>query len=143
MPMLGWRLPGMGRYDGLEGEVPFERRAEDAKRMAWEHGAEISEWNPARKSKWSTEEGCDTELTSEREGSAHTGDAESESEADVDVGLGGKVAPPPAARRPPAVRPPSVTRPPRVYWPGPEPQLTPNHFFFFCFLTKWVAIAPF
>ena len=41
--LLGWRSPGLGRYDCHEGEVPAQQRREDAKAMAWQHGAEISE----------------------------------------------------------------------------------------------------
>ena len=68
MHLLGWKFPGFGRYDHLEGEVPVHRRVRDARSMAWQHGAQISEWNPARKSAWRTEDGCDVSLTEERAG---------------------------------------------------------------------------
>ena len=32
--LLGWKYPGLGRYDWQEGEVPSRRRREDAKGMA-------------------------------------------------------------------------------------------------------------
>ena len=41
--MLGWRFPGLGRYDLNEGAVPLQQRKEDARLMACQHGAEISE----------------------------------------------------------------------------------------------------
>ena len=62
--MLGWRSPGCGRYDCHEGEVPAQQRREDAKAMAWQHGAEVSEWNLARKHQWeNTKDGFDEGLT--------------------------------------------------------------------------------
>ena len=64
MHLLGWFFPGRGRYDCHEGEVPARQRREDAQAMAWQHGAEISEWNLARKDCWETsKDGFDEELT--------------------------------------------------------------------------------
>ena len=61
--LLGWRFPGLGRYDYEQGEVPTQQRKEDARAMAWQHGAEVSEWNLARKDMWTTSDGFDEELT--------------------------------------------------------------------------------
>ena len=64
MHLLGWLFPGHGRYDCQEGEVPTKQRREDARDMAWQHGAEISEWNLARKDRWETsKDGFDEGLT--------------------------------------------------------------------------------
>ena len=44
--------------------VPARQRREDARAMAWQHGAEISEWNIARRDQWDTsKDGFDEELT--------------------------------------------------------------------------------
>ena len=61
--LLGWRLPGFGRYDYEQGEVPDRQRREDARAMAWQHGAEIAEWNLGRQDKWETVDGFDEDLT--------------------------------------------------------------------------------
>ena len=64
MHLLGWFFPGRGRYDCHEGEVPARQRREDAKAMAWQHGAEISEWNLGRQDHWETsKDGFDEDLT--------------------------------------------------------------------------------
>ncbi|CAK0870327.1 unnamed protein product, partial [Prorocentrum cordatum] len=65
MHMLGWRFPGFGRYDYLQGDVPQTQRREDARAMAWQHGAELSEWNPSRLDHWDTAGGFDEDLTPE------------------------------------------------------------------------------
>ena len=52
MHLLGWHFPGFGRYDHHEGKVPEEQRREDAKDLAHQHGAYISEWNFARQDVW-------------------------------------------------------------------------------------------
>ena len=58
-----WRFPGFGRYDYQEGEVPNKQRREDARAMAWQHGAELSEWNIARLEEWDTTSGFDEDYT--------------------------------------------------------------------------------
>ena len=65
--LLGWRYPGLGRYDCHEGEVPARQRREDAKAMAWQHGAGISEWNLARKDTGGTKDDLDANLTEMQE----------------------------------------------------------------------------
>ena len=39
-------------YDHHEGQVPEQRLREDARRMAQMHGADLTEWNLARKDDW-------------------------------------------------------------------------------------------
>ena len=52
MHLLYWLFPGYGRYDRHEGRVPEDQLREDARVMAQEHGAELSEWNLARSGEW-------------------------------------------------------------------------------------------
>ena len=65
MHLLGWRFPGLGRYDHHEGKVPLAQRREDAEDMARQHGAEISEWNLQRQKEWPTTTLFDEDLTLE------------------------------------------------------------------------------
>ncbi len=50
--LLGWRSPGVGRHDVHGGEVPSAQRKDDARSLAWQHGAEIAEWNLGREDDW-------------------------------------------------------------------------------------------
>ena len=60
---LGWRKHGYGRHDRVHGEVPGAQRRLDALDLAWQHGAEVSEWNLSRQDTWSTRDGFDENLT--------------------------------------------------------------------------------
>ncbi len=97
MHLIGWRFPGLGRYDCHDGDVPSKQRREDAKTMACQHGAEISEWYLARQDDWQTKDGFDEDLTEMHKSSEYgpqaltddsDGDSNTEEEAEPAVVAG-------------------------------------------------------